>query len=61
LAPFFAVSLLGACSPRMSNGDSSAYVPQTGSSGGAVVPNARPGMQSAPAGASTAGSNLGRM
>lgn len=49
---------LGACTPRTGpSADSAAYVPTTGSARGVVDPAALPGTQSAPASASTAGSD----
>lgn len=55
----FALLVLGGCSRGQTGGaDGAAYVPATGSARGVVVPGALPGIQTVPAGASTAGSRL---
>lgn len=55
----FMLLLVSGCSGRQTSGtDGAAYVPATGSAHGIVDPNARPGVQTAPMRASTAGSHL---
>lgn len=52
---------LSACAPRMERAgavESAPYVPVTGAAQGVVVPAATPGLQTAPVGASTAGSAI---
>ncbi len=55
----FMLLLVSGCSRTQTPGvDSAAYVPTTGSARGIVDPNALPGIQTAPRGASAAGSHL---